>query len=129
MATASDTQSRPLIYVVDDEPMILELVAMLLGPLGYRVATFRDPAQALAALAAADPAPALIVTDYAMHTMDGMEFIARCREVVPGQKLVLVSGTVSPEIYAASPVKPDRFLAKPFTAQQLVDLVQELVGR
>jgi len=128
MATATRSQTKLLIYIVDDEEMILELATVLLEPLGYEVATFRDPVQALSALAAAAPRPALIVTDYAMHTMDGMEFIAQCRQLVPQQKLVLVSGTVTQEVYAQSLVKPDRFLAKPFTTRQLVDLVKEMVG-
>jgi NAD(P)-dependent dehydrogenase (short-subunit alcohol dehydrogenase family) len=94
MATTTHSKTKPLIYIVDDEVMILELATVLLEPLGYAVATFRDPAQALSALAAAAPRPALIVTDYAMHTMDGMELIAQCRQLVPQQKIALISGTV-----------------------------------
>ena len=64
-----DDESRPLVFAVDDEPMLLELVVLVLEPLGFRVRTFRDPATALRAFALANPRPAVIVTDYAMHTI------------------------------------------------------------
>src|SRR5882724_9597621 len=45
--------TKALIFVVDDEPMLLELAAVILEPLGYAVKTFRDPHSALAAYTAA----------------------------------------------------------------------------
>ena len=38
-----------LIYIVDDEPMLLELASAILEPLGYSVETFRSPETALRA--------------------------------------------------------------------------------
>jgi CheY-like chemotaxis protein len=61
--------------------------------------------------------------------MNGMEFIEKCRALVPDQKILLASGTVGEEIYEDSPVKPDRFIAKPFTTRELSALVREMVGR
>ena len=120
---------RPVIYAVDDEVMILELIAVVLEPLGYRVLTFPDPAQAFKSFASHPQRPALIITDYAMHNMNGMEFIEKCRALVPDQKILLASGTVGEEIYSDSPVKPDRFLAKPFKTMDLAAMVREMVGR
>ena len=36
-------KSAALVYVVDDEPMLLELAMVILAPLGYQVQTYRDP--------------------------------------------------------------------------------------
>ena len=71
------------IFVVDDEPMLLEMAVMILEPLHFRVRTFRDPQTALAEFSAANPRPALIVTDYAMHSMSGMDLIRECRRIHP----------------------------------------------
>jgi DNA-binding response OmpR family regulator len=120
---------KPVIYAVDDEVMILELIAVLLEPLGYRVLTFPDPAQAFKSFVSSSVRPALIITDYAMHSLNGMELIEKCRSVAPDQKILLASGTVSEDIFAGSPVQPDRFLAKPFKTHELVSLVRELIGR
>lgn len=126
-ATTPNKGSRPLIYVVDDEPMLLELATIVLEPLGYQVRTFRDPEEALQAFTDAEPQPALVITDYAMHNLNGMDLVTQCKKLRPEQKVVLVSGTVGQEVFEDSLVKPDRFLAKPYQAKQLRETVSELV--
>jgi CheY-like chemotaxis protein len=120
---------KPVIYAVDDEVMILELITVLLEPAGYRVLTFPDPAQAFESFVSAPTRPALIITDYAMHSLNGMELIEKCRAVAPDQKILLASGTVGEDIYENSVAKPDRFLQKPFKTQELISIVKELIGR
>lgn len=114
------------IFVVDDEPMLLEMAVMILEPLHFRVRTFRDPQTAVAEFSAANPRPALIVTDYAMHSMSGMDLIRECRRIHPKQKIVLLSGTVDENIYTKAEAKPDRFLAKPYQVSDFVTLIQSL---
>lgn len=121
--------TRPLIFAVDDEPMLLELVALVLEPMGFRVQTFRDPAAALHALRQTRPPPALIVTDYAMHSMTGLDLIRECRRLWPGQKVILLSGTVDETIYEGEQEKPDRFLAKPYPPERLAQVVREVLAR
>ncbi|MEK7706655.1 MAG: response regulator [Verrucomicrobiota bacterium] len=127
-ANPSGDDSRPLVFAVDDEPMLLELVALVLEPLGFRVRTFRDPNTAVRAFGLTKPPPSLIVTDYAMHTINGMDLIQACRRINPRQKIILVSGTVDETIYHHAEQKPDRFLAKPYQAKQLADLVREVLA-
>jgi len=116
-----------LIYVVDDEAMLLELAAVILEPLGYEIKTFRDPGCALDAFTTGRPRPVLIITDYAMHSMNGMTLIEACRKLEPDQKILLVSGTVGPDIFYNAAVKPDRFLEKPYQARQLIDMVKSML--
>jgi DNA-binding NtrC family response regulator len=113
-----------LIFVVDDEPMLLELTEMILASAGYRVRTFRDGKSALDAYSSSQPPPALIITDYAMHSMNGMSLIEQCRRIRPAQKTLLVSGSVTETIYDESACKPDRFLAKPYEPKQLLSAVK-----
>jgi CheY-like chemotaxis protein len=113
------------IFVVDDEPMVLNLAVEILQPLGFMVRTFLDPKQALAEYPAAKPA--LIVTDYAMGEMNGMDLLRECKRANPRQKTLLLSGTVDESIFADSDVKPDYFLAKPFQIREFIELVQTLV--
>src|SRR5678815_4793114 len=98
-------EPKSLVFAVDDEPMLLELVSMVLEPIGCRVRTFRDPGTALRAFSLSNPRPSLIVTDFAMHSMNGMDLIRECRRINPGQRIILVSGTVDETIYQDSPVK------------------------
>ncbi len=117
-----------LIYVVDDEPMLLELASVILEPLGYRIETFRAPELALRAFTTAERQPAIIITDYAMHTMTGLDLLEACRRIQPGQKILMLSGTVGPDFFRTAPAQPDRFLAKPYQSKQLVDAVQSLLA-
>ncbi len=122
------TGPPPLIYVVDDEAMLLELATLILEPLGYRVQTFRDPTRALRSFTTSQPRPALLITDYSMHQMDGLGLIEACRHLEPQQKVLLISGTVGAEITERARAKPDRFLAKPYQAAQLIELVNSMLA-
>jgi CheY-like chemotaxis protein len=118
--------SPATIFVVDDEPMLLDLAAAILKPIGFEVRTFRDPKMALAEFAAAQPR--VLVTDFAMGEMNGMELVQQCRKINPRQKILLMSGTVNENIYAQDADKPDAFLAKPYQVREFIGWVQKLAA-
>ena len=120
------TDETPVtIFVVDDEPMLLDLAATILRPLGFKVRTFSDPRKALAEYPAAKPA--VVVTDYAMGGMNGLDLLRECKHINPRQKTILLSGTVDEKIYADTQIKPDRFLAKPYQIPDFVESIQTLL--
>lgn len=115
----------PTIFVVDDEVLLLDLAEAVLTPLGCKVRKFSDPEQALKEFPNA--APAIVITDYAMGRMNGMDLIRECRRLNPQQKTVLISGTVDGEVFSDAPVKPDAFVTKPYDIAQLVTLVRKMI--
>ena len=118
-------ESGALIYVVDDESMVGDLVATVLEMAGYQISLFRKPAEALKAFIAANPRPALLLTDFNMDGLNGMELIEQCKRVQPTLKTILCSGTVGMEITQRYLVKPDFFIRKPFERlNNLVDAVR-----
>lgn len=121
----SQSASSPTVFVVDDEPMLLELAEAILKPMGYQVRTFRDPELALREFSAAQPD--VVITDYAMGRMNGMDLIRECRRLNPRQKMILLSGTVDEHVFADAPVKPDQFLTKPYQVQELAERVRSLI--
>jgi CheY-like chemotaxis protein len=124
--SSNDARTQTTIFVVDDEPMLLDLAAAILQPLGFDVRIFRDPKAALKEFTAKQPV--LLVTDYAMGEMNGLDLVRECRRVSPGQKIILLSGTVDENIYADSTAKPNRFLAKPYLVRDFVEAVTTLAG-
>ena len=118
--------TTPTVFVVDDEVLLLELAETILTPLGVNVRTFTDPEQALREFPAA--APAVVLTDYAMGRMSGMDLIRECRRLNPNQKTILISGTVDGEVFAGAAVKPDQFVAKPYDINQLVEMVRAMIA-
>jgi DNA-binding NtrC family response regulator len=119
-------RSPSVVFVVDDEPMLLDLAAAILQPQGFEVRTFRDPVRAMQEFPEANPL--VLVTDYAMGEVNGMDLIRECRRRNPLQKIILLSGTVDEGIYANDPVKPDYFLAKPYQVHAFIDLVKKLAA-
>jgi DNA-binding NtrC family response regulator len=118
----------PLVYIVDDEPLLLELAEMVLEGNGYRFQKFQDPTEAWSAFAAGNPVPALLITDYAMHAMNGVELIVKCKHLRPELKTILISGTVDESILREIPVKVDHFLRKPYRTTELGDIVRSVLA-
>jgi CheY-like chemotaxis protein len=118
---------RPLIYIVDDEALLLDLAEASLAPGGYRIKKFADPANALKSFAREKPKPDILVTDYAMGKMNGLELLEKCRTFNPQLKCVLLSGTVGAEVVLNAPAKVDQFVGKPYQPQNLFDLVQRVL--
>ena len=129
------TQSDPatgkktaLVYVVDDEPLVGDVVQAILKMGGFESVLFADPKIALQALSEANPIPTLLLTDFQMPQMTGRELIQHCKKVHPALKTILYSGNVQEETVAFYPARPDRFLRKPFTPKTLIDFVQSVLA-
>jgi DNA-binding NtrC family response regulator len=118
----------PVIYIVDDEPLLVDLAEASLAPAGFNVKKFTDPEEALKAFTKARPKPDVLVTDYAMGKMNGLELLEKCREQKPGLKCLLISGTVGAEVVLNAPTKVDRFVGKPYQPENLLELVRRILG-
>lgn len=120
--------AQPQIYVVDDEPLLLELAEAVLAHEGLRVRTFSDPAEAVLAFASANPRPGLLLTDYAMGAMNGIELIEKCRELEPGLQVILVSGTVDKTITGQTAQLIQGFYRKPYDPFEMGRAARALLG-
>jgi DNA-binding NtrC family response regulator len=119
-------QPGPVIFVVDDETALLELAKVVLEDMGFDVRTFSDPQVALDEFEKIRPE--LVMTDYWMPRMSGMDLIRECRRLNPGQKTILISGTVDGQVFANAAVRPDQFVAKPYDVQALKDMVVKMLA-
>jgi FixJ family two-component response regulator len=122
------SESGALIYVVDDECMVGELVSTVLQMAGFQIVLFTYPAEALKAFIAANPRPVLLVTDFVMPGLNGMELIDSCKRIQQTLKTILYSGNVGAEITQRYQVKPDFFIRKPFQPQNLIDIVRSVLA-
>jgi CheY-like chemotaxis protein len=121
-------ERKPLIYIVDDEPLLSDLAEASLRADGYTVEQFQDPELAWKSFLQADPKPDLLLTDYAMANMSGLELIQKCKELKPELKAILISGTAGAEVLLNAPVKVDRFLAKPYQPVALSELAHAVLA-
>ena len=121
-------ESEILIYVVDDERLVAEVVEAVLRLHRYKIRLFDNPEVALQAFMDADPKPDLLFTDYVMGEMNGLELIERCKKVHPKVKTILYSGSVGQEIWADHETKPDNFINKPFQPKALLEIVRKVLA-
>jgi CheY-like chemotaxis protein len=88
----SSPKSQARILLVDDNAHGLSARRSVLEELGYRIATAASAAEALDQFHS--QTFDLVVTDYKMPRMDGVELIARLRKHAPGLPVILISGFV-----------------------------------
>jgi DNA-binding response OmpR family regulator len=113
---------RPVL-VVDDEPIVRSFVLRALGEAGFQALEAASGSEALALLGTGGaPAVGLVITDWSMPGMSGVQLAARLAEQWAGLPVLLVSGQ-EPTGWSGP------FLPKPFTPDQLVEVVRNLASR
>jgi PAS domain S-box-containing protein len=118
---------RGTILVVEDEDDVRAIIRTYLESSGYVV---REAASSDEALASVDSGPiALLVSDVVMPGMGGAELVSRLSARQPGLKVLLVSGNPDGDAVIDRLVQPGTaFLQKPFSRQNLIAKVHELLG-
>jgi DNA-binding NtrC family response regulator len=120
--------ARESVLVVDDTPDTLEVLQRSLGGLGYRVYTASSVAEALVTLDAASVD--LVITDYKMPGVSGLDLIRHVRENFRETEVVMITGYASIE-GAVEAIKEgaEEYLAKPFTDEELFGAVQRALDK
>lgn len=128
--TTGQEGHRPRILVVDDDHSLRTAVSRQLLHVGYDILEASDGREAMALLR--DVAVDLTILDIFMPNVDGIELTVRLREEVPGAKIIALSGggVVDAEdaLEIARRVGAARTLVKPFTVEELLAAVGELLG-
>ena len=114
------------ILVVDDEADIVEAVAEFLVGEGYRVVSAGNGTDALAQLEKENPT--LVLTDSIMPVTDGPGFVQRMRALPQFRSLPVVLMSARHEI-ATGTIGVSAVLKKPFGLDELVALVERLIGK
>ncbi|HEX7215445.1 MAG TPA: response regulator, partial [Methylomirabilota bacterium] len=88
------------ILIVDDEPDMLESCSRILSRQGYACVTAGDGRAALAILEREHPD--LLLTDFKMPEMDGLELLRRAHELDPALPVILLTGFATIESAVAA---------------------------
>jgi CheY-like chemotaxis protein len=125
-ASTPRSNASPLICVVDDDPEITALYTALLEGAGYGVKTFNDREEALAVLNGDPTKPDLLITDYVGLSMPVDGFMRRCLAVHPTLRILMASGFGASDAWFNN-ARPDRFIQKPFTADEFLQEVRAVL--
>ncbi|MDD4888516.1 MAG: response regulator [Phycisphaerae bacterium] len=117
------------ILVVDDEAHILHVVSLKLRNAGFGVLTAADGEEALEVMNS--DRPDLLITDYHMPVMNGVELCCRMRENdaikdIPAIMLTARGYALEPEDMQRTGIRA--VLSKPFSPRELLATVREIFG-
>jgi signal transduction histidine kinase/DNA-binding response OmpR family regulator len=114
---------RATVLVVDDDPMVCNLLAKTLGKEGYRVISARNGIEALAL--AREHRPQAITLDVLMPQMDGWAALKELKADAQLRDIPVIMVTVLNERGMAIPLGAADFLAKPVDRQRLTAILRE----
>ena len=121
-------QGKSILYLDDDEAIVF-LMTRLLQRQGYHVSVYTDPRDALAAVRAQPDAFDLVVTDYNMPGMSGLEVARALREIRADLPVALASGYITDELRAQAPgAGVKELIYKPNTVEELCAVIARVAN-
>lgn len=125
---ASASPNKPRLLLVDDEPHVLEGLALHLRR-RYAIVTRTSGEAALAALREEGPFVA-VVSDLRMPGIDGVSLLAAIREQAPDTSRLLLTGhgDLEAAVAAVNDAKVHRFLTKPCPPSRLAGALEEAIA-
>lgn len=122
------SEADAIVYVIDDDPSVRAALDGLLRSVALRVRTFGSTQEFLAA--SREDAPGCIVLDVRLPGASGLEFQRMLREAGINLPIIFITGHGDiPMSVQAMREGAIEFLTKPFRDQDLLDGVQDGLGR
>jgi two-component system OmpR family response regulator len=116
------------ILVVDDEPVLAEMITMALRYEGWDVTAASDGASAV--VAARDARPDAVVLDVMLPDMSGLEVLGKLRDHLPGLPVLLLTAKDAVEDRIAGlSAGGDDYVTKPFSLEEVVLRMRGLLRR
>jgi len=115
-----------VILLVEDEPQVQAVTARILRAFGYSVVTAHNERTALAQAELHGAAINLVVSDLVLPGVSGTDLVRRLRKPCEHARVLYVSGYSAEHVGALA--EGARFLRKPFTADELVTVVRDLLA-
>ena len=126
---AADHHRTRSVLVVDDNTSVRDLVARLLSNRGYSVQTAADGPGAISLAAVSDTPFDVLVTDIVMPGLSGFDLAAAMVVDELGPAVLFMSGfTDRAELAQSEGLTVRDFIAKPFTAAEMLEAVERLLA-
>ena len=129
--TSTDlTAGAGAILLVEDELAVRKLTAAMLDKLGYTLAgEAATPEEALRICGESGRRVDIVLTDVIMPGMSGVEMFERIKAMIPGVKVLYMSGYTSSRLPSLGPGDtPFEFIQKPFGLADLSESLKRLAG-
>jgi CheY-like chemotaxis protein len=125
-------KDQPHIFVIEDNPHILDNVKLILENEGYEVKAFTSPKNALETLLKGEKIPDLITCDIKMAEMSGYDFYKRINQYPILNKIpfIFLTALSKPEdVRLGKMLGADEYITKPFKPADLLSTVSGKIRR
>jgi CheY-like chemotaxis protein len=126
--SVDEAEAKGTVLVIDDDPTFLEAIRLLLCDAGYNVLTSSTGPKGLDMVRYAPKDVRLVLLDYNMPRFNGAETLEFLRRLNPGLKVVAVSGFRATDLPESFQRGVERLLSKPFSNDQLLKTVEEVIA-
>ncbi len=118
-----------MILIVDDEKEICNLLSAALTRAGHEVLVSIEGKEASSLFELHRDQIQLLISDVVMPGMDGISLGKQCRQLKPSLPVVYMSGYIKSAEQEAMEETGQFFLQKPIVIQELLPLIQKLIGK
>ena len=117
------------VLIVEDNPQAAKLLKKVLGGLGiHQAVCSADGREAQQFLDAANDMVDLIICDWEMPNMTGIELLQQVRMAYPKMPFIMVTGNADADsVKAAARYRVSGYIKKPYSPQQIADSLTTLV--
>ena len=116
------------VLLIDDDASVLKISTLMLKRMGYTVSAYDNPFAALDAVRNNPTAFQIVITDYNMPVMAGLEIAAAVRDLCPDLPVVVTSGNVDDQLRTgAARAGVAELISKPFTASELSAKIERIL--
>lgn len=124
----SNPQHNHWILIVDDEPMVCDALELLLKKGKHPVISATSGKQALEVLQE-NEAPTIVISDFMMPEMNGLELMRKIREKHPKSRRILLTGKadLATTLRALEDGIIHRYISKPWDSSRLLNTVNTLL--
>jgi len=127
MTTALPATNPNLVLVVDDEPMVREVLREYLTQDGFEVVEAADGSQAIETFT--DQRPALILLDLMLPIMNGLDVLRRVRAIGDTPVILLTARGAESDRVAGLELGADDYVVKPFSPREVAARVRSVLRR
>jgi two-component system cell cycle sensor histidine kinase/response regulator CckA len=125
---ADQTNSSPVVLLVEDEAVVREITGQVLENAGYRVLESSGPREALHVASRHPGRVDLLLTDVVMPEMNGIDLAQQLRTLQPGLVTVFMSGYAEGDLLRSMSATTALHIQKPFTVNFLLSRVAEALN-
>lgn len=126
----SSPEEKPRILVVDDDPALQKLVVLLLKRANMNPVSAMNASEA-AQILREEPLPDLVVLDLMLPEISGIDFLRqmRAKSTFNSLPVIILSALADPaQIREGLEAGADRYLTKPYLANNLIRTVEEVLA-